>query len=160
MKIKATLSPESLGAAIAQLEAYRQKLERAAPEIAHRLADIGMEAAVREATVMDAYDEGELVNGIRVDKTPLGGKVISTAPHSAFVEFGTGIRGAEQPYPAPELAGWRYDVNEHGEAGWFYLGDDGQWHWTAGMPSRPFLYNAARDIRGQIRKTAKEVMRS
>ena len=156
-RLKASL--DDLDTLLSELEAYRAKVEAAGLEIVHRLADIGMEAAVREATVMDAYDSGELVNGIRVEKTRLGGKVVSTAPHSAFVEFGTGIRGKNNPYPLPGLAGWRYDVNEHGEAGWFYY-KEGAWHWTAGLPSRPYMYNAAKEVRKRLLKTAKEVMKS
>ena len=33
-----------------------------------------------------------------------------------------------------------------GEKGWFYF-KNGEWHWTKGMPSRPFMYNTASELR-------------
>lgn len=56
--------------------------------------------------------------------------------YGAFVEYGTGIVGSNNPHPHP----WAYDVNAHGDDGWIYKGADGKRHWTAGQPSRPFMY--------------------
>ena len=73
--------------------------------------------------------------------------------YATFVEYGTGIVGADSPHPQPSRNGWVYDINEHGEEGWWYpsresdpnptkyLSKSGQWMaWTKGMPSRPFMY--------------------
>lgn len=56
--------------------------------------------------------------------------------YGIYVEYGTGIIGANKPHPHP----WAYDVNNHGYAGWNYIGSDGKLHWTAGQPSKPFMY--------------------
>jgi hypothetical protein len=58
--------------------------------------------------------------------------------YAMYVEFGTGIVGSEHPHPMP----WAYDINNHGEEGWKYIGKDGKLHWTAGQESKPFMYES------------------
>lgn len=65
-----------------------------------------------------------------------------------FNEMGTGIVGSENPHP--KLGTWRYDVNEHGEKGWFYPKEDGTYGWTRGLPSRHMFYSAFEDIKNEI----------
>lgn len=45
--------------------------------------------------------------------------------------------------------------------GWHYF-KDGAWHWTQGMPSRPFMYNTASELRSMntIADIAREVFGS
>ena len=73
-------------------------------------------------------------------------------------EFGVddSITGLHNPHPNASVSGWKYDVNEHGESGWFYY-RDGEWHWTKGMPSRPFMYETDLELILEISKIAKEV---
>lgn len=108
---------------------------------------------------MDIYDTGELMRGIESQYKGKIGFVVSTATHSIFCEFGTGIVGAQNPHPEVAIAGWRYDVNEHGQLGWWYIGRDGKSHWTKGMPSRPYMYETAKMLRSMVVPLAKEVMR-
>ena len=108
-----------------------------------------------------AVDTGELLESMQAqagDVIENGGEwiVFTDCPHAAFVEFGTGVTGSMNPHPDTSLVGWRYDVNEHGDAGWFYF-KDGEWHWTKGMISRPFMYETGRDLKKLVSKTAKEV---
>ena len=123
------------------------------------LVEQGVDLAKQNADYMSIYDTGELVDGIVPEFRDGKGYVFSSAPHSAFCEFGTGIRGAESPHPEPGLANWKYDTNSHGEEGWWYMGDDGEWHWTAGMPSRPYMYNTAQQLKEQVLPLAKEVFK-
>lgn len=118
----------------------------------------GVDEAKNMAMYMNAYDSGDLVNGIVEEYRDEKGYVHSTAPHTAFVEMGTGIRGQQEPNPNNYYPGWSYDVNEHGEAGWFYI-KDGVKHWTKGMPSRPFLYDTAQMLRRSIAQIAERVWR-
>ena len=72
------------------------------------------------------------------------------------MEFGTGVVGQESPHPDTSIVGWKYDMNQHGDMGWYYF-KDGEWHWTKGMPSRPFLYQTGMDLRERIEEIAREV---
>lgn len=157
--IKLNLSGSSIDGALKELKAYRKKVEDAGELLTRLLVEQGVDLAKQNADYMSIYDTGELVDGIIPEFRDGKGYVVSSAPHSAFCEFGTGIRGAESPHPEPGLAGWKYDVNNHGEEGWWYMGDDGEWHWTAGMPSRPYMYNTAQSLKDLIIPSAKEVIR-
>lgn len=149
-KIKFSLNPDSIGKALAELEAYQKKVEDLGPGIVKAATELGVEEAKNQALFMNAYDTGELVNSIVGEVRDEKGHIMSTAPHGKFVEFGTGIRGKQSPYPVNPPIGWQYDVNEHGEAGWWYIGDDGKQHWTKGMPSRPFMYDTAQSLRQSL----------
>lgn len=150
--IKLSLNTKSINAAVKELEKYKANVGKLAEEITHDLTRNGAELARQNASYMNIYDSGELMNGIKAEYTGgfgveyAKGYVHSTAPHSAFCEFGTGIVGADNPHPEP-LPGWRYDENNHGEKGWWYMGEDGNWHWTKGMPSRPYMYDTAHKLR-------------
>lgn len=158
MKIRISLNEKDISSAIKQLEDYRTHISRSEPEIVGAIVDRGVELAKDNAMYMNAYDKGDLVNGIVGEKDASRGAVKATAPHSAYVEFGTGVRGANSPHPNPGLAGWKYDVNEHGEEGWWYW-KDGEWHWTAGMQSRPFMYQTAQQLRQEASMIATEVFK-
>lgn len=78
-----------------------------------------------------------------------------------FNEMGTGIVGSNNPHPSPSdpFKDWKYDVNKHGEKGWWYpsnsphavVGKDGVSRaWTKGLPSRHMFYSAFQDIKNEI----------
>lgn len=159
-KIRITsLSTGVIDKALQELKEYQKKIEQF-PEKAVKLAvDMGVEQAKEIAMYMNAYDTGELVNGIVGEAKGSKGKIVSTAFHTMFVEFGTGIRGKQDPNQYDYAQGWKYDVNEHGEAGWVYKGDDGKLHWTKGMPSRPFMHDTAEILQQSRAWIAKTVLK-
>lgn len=70
-----------------------------------------------------------------------------------YLEFGTGIVGKSNPHPNP-MIGWVYDINSHGEKGWWYptvssdpnpikwTDKSGQLRaWTKGRPASPFVFD-------------------
>lgn len=101
-------------------------------------------------------EDSELANSIELDKNDTSCNIVINAnEYAQYVEYGTGIVGSENPHPKPD--GWSYDVNNHGEAGWWYPtdGSDGNpskyetksgdmLAHTRGMPSRPFMYDTWR----------------
>lgn len=163
-KFKLRLNPWSVEEVLKGVTDYQKKVKKSGPELTKQLTEQGVSLAQQNASYMDIYDSGELVNGIEAEyvgafKTETAiGKVHSTARHSAFCEFGTGVVGAGSPHPDP-IPGWIYDVNEHGEEGWFYYDKNGVKRWTKGMPSRPYMYDTARMLRSRIIPTAKEVLK-
>ena len=158
-KIKLKLSTNSINQALKEVKAYQKKVEKAADDLVRRLTEQGVSLAQLNASYMEIYDTGELLRGIESQYKGKIGFVVSTATHSIFCEFGTGIVGAQNPHPEVAIAGWRYDVNEHGQLGWWYIGRDGKSHWTKGMPSRPYMYETAKMLRSMVVPLAKEVMR-
>ena len=145
--------------AIKQLQKYAKKVKSATDESLKKVTIGGAEIAQRTAMFMNAYDSGELVDGIQPEIRSGKGIIHSTAGHSAYVEMGTGVVGSNNPNPNGTMPGWKYDVNQHGEAGWHYVGRDGHLHWTKGMPSRPFMYDTAQILKAAIPETVKEELK-
>ena len=154
-------SSSSISAAIRELRLYQSDIAYKCKVLARRLAEIGVEVARVHVADLDAIYSGELLSSIKAEydgNVPDGASwmVVTDCPWAFYVEFGTGIVGAGSPHPNPGIAGWKYDVNQHGDLGWYYF-KDGEWHWTKGMPSRPFMYRAAMDLRSRIESVAREV---
>lgn len=92
------------------------------------------------------------------------GKVWTNDMVIIFNEMGTGITGLNNPHPNPDgpFKSWKYDVNHHGEDGWYYpttpsdpnpykyVKDGILYGWTKGLPSRSMFYNAFLDIKNEI----------
>lgn len=136
--------------------AIQRGFDAGVEELAERLKDKMLEN-------LRKYGLGTSRLAQTVDIEDIGGafRVTVDAKYAMYVEYGTGIRGAENPHPRP----WNYDVNEHGEAGWIYKGEDGKLHWTAGTEAKPFVYDtwlwgrrsAKNIINKHIRRALKEV---
>lgn len=151
------------------LTKYRDSLEYKARLLAETLAERGVEIARVRVASLDAIFTGELISSIHSEYkgSQKGGAifaVIADSDHAMFVEFGTGMIGQAKPYPYefPEGVSWQYASGKtirqlaDGRYGWFYP-KDGQWYFTEGMPSRPFMYETSLELQDMVVKTAKEV---
>lgn len=157
-KISFGLSVKEIDRAIKEVEKYKSELNAKISLLIETLTDYGVEIAKVQVQQLGAWYTGELESSISGYFSPSTGVGIikAGAPYAVYVEFGTGVVGAGSPHPAP--AGWQYDVNDHGESGWWYYNDrDGKMHWTKGMQSRPFMYNTARELEQECVRIAKEV---
>ena len=133
-----------------------------------RLAQEGVETAKANITTFDAIFTGELLNSIH-EESGVSTKdtaifyVKADSEHAIFVEVGTGIIGAQTQYhgklPVMYAQGKTIHKTENGKYGWFYQDANGDWWFTEGMPSRPFMYNASIHMRERIEKLAKEVFK-
>lgn len=169
-KIKINLSEKSVKDAIREIEEYKKDLAAKSQEIAQRLAEEGVQIACANITSLDAVFTGELLSSIHeecVDDSEERSvwAVVADSDHAMFVEFGTGIVGASSPYIGdfPSDVTWSYASGKtirqlaDGRYGWFYPADDGQWYFTEGMPSRPFMYHTANELMDMVVRVAKEV---
>lgn len=154
----------------ALLDYKNNTLQQKVDLLAKTLAEDGVDIARVNVAKLDAIFTGELISSIH---TSYGGSskgtaifyIVADSEHAAFVEFGTGQLGQEgsYPHPFPEGIEWNYNTGKTifeispGQYGWFYPGNDGQWYFTQGMPSRPFLYETSMELMQRIVKTAKEV---
>lgn len=156
--ISMTLDTNSISNAIRQLEIYKRDVVRKTQKLVEMLVDMGVEIARINIIEMSAFFTGELAASIEGYYSPsLGaGFITAGADYAVFVEFGAGVIGQSNPHPA--IQNWKYDVNGHGESGWWYY-DDGTWHWTKGMPSRPFMFNTAKELSEKVADFALEVFR-
>ena len=155
------MSNKSIQNAVKEVENYAYSLTDKCNLLAKKLAQIGVQTAKMKVAQYDAVYTGELLSSINYEQGAVIKKgatwiVYTGCPWAKFVEFGTGIVGKMKPHKNKGIVGWEYDVNEHGESGWWYY-RDGKRHWTKGMPSRPFMYETSMELAEKIAEVAKEV---
>lgn len=155
MQIKFKLSEDGIDDAIKKIEAYKQQVQAAPAKLTELVTDEGAKLAQENVPV----DSGDLQSSIHAEAYSESGRIVANAAHAAYVEFGTGIVGAENSHPNYEEFGWVYDVNEHGEDGWWYTGKDGKKHWTKGLQSRPFMYDTSVQLKEKIEQLGKEALK-
>lgn len=168
---KTDLSMQGIKNLQQELEKYRDSLPYKCRRLAEELSERGVEIARVEIADLDAIFTGELIQSLHSeykDSSEYGAvfAVVTDSDHAAFVEFGTGQRGKDSPYPypLPEGVSWDYatgkTIRQNAKTGayyWFYPGQDGKWHYTEGMPARPFMYLTSMELIKEIPKIAKEV---
>ena len=140
-------SLDEIDRAIKEVEQFKQEFLRKCDQLIEVLTETGVEVAKVQVAQLDAVYTGELLNSIEGYYSPTYnvGIIKAGAYYAAYVEFGTGVVGSQSPHPVPQS--WQYDVNNHGNKGWVYYDDySGEFRWTKGFKSRPFMYNTAREL--------------
>lgn len=157
--IKIGLSATEIQKAIQEVNRIKTSLNKALESLIRELVDEGKEIAKLEIASLGAFDTGELLGSIDgyYDESKGMGVIFTDCPYAVFVEYGTGIVGANSPHPNP-ISGWNYDSNDHGESGWWYEKEkgSGDFRWTKGSPSKPFMYETWWQLSTRIKKIAKE----
>lgn len=173
--INVSLSEQSIQQAIKELEKYKRDFDKKLETLAMRLAREGMYLAksyLRQykdkeyifgegdqgvssvgASMQDILDSIEYKPG-EVITDGYTYYIMTGNEFAPYVEFGTGIIGQRNPHEEPT---WTYDVNKHGESGWFYFDEQGKAHWTKGVPARPFMYNTVVELALKASQIAREV---
>ena len=156
--IRFKLSVEEIDRAIKEVEQFKREFLEKCNRLIEALTETGVEVAKIEVAQLDAVYTGELMNSIEGYYSPTYnvGIIKAGAYYAAYVEFGTGVVGKGSPHPAPQ--GWQYDTNNHGDSGWVYYDDySGNFRWTKGFKSRPFMHNTARQLERECKRIAEGV---
>lgn len=163
MKIKVSLSPSSIDAAIKQLEDYSKDLDRKAQELCKRLADMG--AMYAEWNFSGVLYAGDIDYKITVDRVNANTYAIKANGETVLLmEFGAGVKHG---YGHPQAAefGMGPGTYPNGKGHWddpkgWWFGEKGNWTHTYGnAPGMP-MYNAAKDLRKEILDIAREVFKT
>lgn len=158
----------SINKAIKDLQQYKTDVESKTRLLVQQLTDEGAAIARVKIVNMGAYYSGDLLSGVDGYYSPSlnAGFVKVTSDHVAFVEFGTGVVGQNNPHKNGEYlakASWQYAsgakifTTQDGRVGWIYPTDDGGFRFTEGMESRPFMYETALELQGKCEQMAKVV---
>lgn len=142
------------------VNAAKMALEETAKESAELVAE-------KSATRIDSMAgsghrfDGNVGGSVSVETDIDGASVVFSGEQVAYIEFGTGIVGENSPYPDTEAlikAGWEYDVNNHGEKGWFYRDKTtGERVWSIGMEGVRPVYWASKEAEKLIPETVRKV---
>lgn len=144
---------------------YENDLQAKLVLFCERLSQYGVEAAQANIVNLDAVFSGDLFRSIYNEqqyatKDTVVFIVATNSEHAVYVEMGTGMVGAENPYPGklPAVYAQGKTIRQlaDGRYGWFYK-KNGQWYFTEGMPSRPFMWFASMDMQEQVVRIAREV---
>lgn len=171
--LKAGLSVSEIRKLQKDLMRYQEYLTNKAAQLARKLAEEGVDIAQVQIADLDAIFTGELLASIHSehkDSTKYGAifAVVTDSSHACYVEFGSGQRGSDTPYPypLPEGVSWEYNVGKTirknpvtGRYYWFYPGQDGKWHYTEGLPARPFMHNTSIELQEKVIEIAREVFK-
>lgn len=116
-------------------------------------------------TLMDHIDTGNTLSTIHGYRNGNNGVIVANGA-AIWIEFGTGVYADGQTdHP---LLGRVNGIVGHGEYGkghgadpngWWYPGDDGEWHHTYGIKANYFMYNTAQMLKRECPQMAKEVFK-
>ena len=123
-------------------------------------------------TLMNHIDTGETLASIHGYRNGDKG-VIVAGGNAIWIEFGTGTRYNGEGFNHPKAQ--ELNMSPHGTYtwygnlsglphgadpnGWWYKGDDGQYHHTYGIPANRFMYNTAQMLRRECPTMAREVFK-
>lgn len=160
MKISVKLSTGSVNQAIKQIEQYRKSIYTKQQLFMTKLSLRGYEIMIEQiGSYSMPYSEGDLISGCSFQYSQTHCSIYCVSDHAVYVEFGTGIVGKGSPHSEAGRLGYAYDVNDHGDNGWYYY-KNGERHFTKGMPARPFVHKTYEKLRTEIVEIAKEVFSS
>lgn len=135
--INITLSTKSVHQARLELERIRNNIPTAMDNARLELAQLGRDRA--EMFLATSDGTSTIKGSMKVSHGGSSTSLYTDIPWAVYVEYGTGIVGEQSPHPVPETAGWVYDINNHGVAGWWYVIRKGAF-WTQGQIGSAFLY--------------------
>lgn len=144
-KISRPFSPKGVAQVIRKLEVLKNKSPQIEQEFKRRSLDY-LEKRARHYISKTTggsnwYELTHTLENSWVKDYSLG-KLINNCWYSAIVEFGSGVSG-KGTHPNPQ--DYQYDVNGHGDNGWYFFDDKGELHFTTGMKAHRFMYDAIQD---------------
>lgn len=157
MKIKFNpLNIDSIDEAIEKINSTKGAMRKIPREAMQKLVDEG----VKKAQELCPVDSGETLASIHGYVDEDGNGKIVAGGNAAWIEFGTGVKGASEPFPGDPsvmagatpyngyMSGDKIIETKDGRIGWFYFDEQrNSWFFTEGMPSRPFMWETAQHIR-------------
>jgi hypothetical protein len=159
---------------IKEVNKLQRKIDKAINDGIKELSD---KMRARAILNLQKYGLGtsKLINELKLTPMDGGINISIGTDYAFFVEYGTGIKGENKPHPKAMEVGWDYDVNEHGDYGWWYpttmdnpyfikhkvrYVNGTPYAWTKGMESRPFMYETWLYGRRIATKTINKHLRS
>lgn len=149
------------------LKEYQMKAE-IYPKVFKEIMEI-----LTEEMLHDVYPDTEIIPITQIGTKTISG-IINNQVKWTYHEFGTGVIGTQFPHVSEVLqrAGWKYDVNQHGERGWWYptnesdsnpykwTSPEGQLYgWTKGLVAERCFYEALERAKERLPEVAEEVFK-
>ena len=169
-----SLSQSSIQAAIKELKAYQNDLDRKCELLCEKLCAEGIQIAQAH---IGSSGFGKYIHlGSEITSEKAGYKAIlymedttkiksewqtkegvrsAEVSPMLMLEFGSGLK-AENPANIPGVGTGSF--GEHGnEPGWYYMDLEGNWHYSTGVSPKMPMYYTAKELREKVATIAKEV---
>lgn len=176
-KISFGLSVSEVQAAIKEVKAYQNDLNRKCEELCRRLTAEGIQIA---QTHIGSSGFGKYIHlGSEITSEKAGCKAILYMEDTTKIKsewrtlegvksaeispmlmlcFGSGLK-AQNPTNVPNVGTGTF--GEHGnEPGWYYMDLEGNWHYSTGVSPKMPMYYAGKEMREKIVAIAKEIFQS
>lgn len=164
---------------LSDIEAHLQDLKKLEKNLTNILKEViddslqeGKQLIISKGEEVSKYGGNAYINTqfepTKQEGNKLVGRIITQGKKAVFNEYGTGIVGASSPHPNIP-SDWIYDVNSHGEKGWWYPTDESDTNpykwvdengqlraWTKGIEARAVHYEANKEIRKLIKKKIRQ----
>lgn len=177
-KISFSLSPSSIQAAIKEVKAYQNDLNRKCGELCRRLTAEGM--AIAQAHIGSSGFGKYIHLGSEITPQQAGCKAVFYMEDSSkivsqwqtlegvksaeispclMLEFGAGMK-AENPANISGVGTGTFPGGTHGnEPGWWYMDLNGEWHYSSGITPKMPMYFARKKLREKVLSIARDVFR-
>ena len=166
---------KSIQNAIKQIEQYRDDLPRKCQEICRRLSEEGVRVADAAINSVPIGKTITLTTDINPSKMgcqaimKMTGRETRTEDGRIFytalaIEFSAGVRYANTASPKAKDFGMGTGTFPNAKhswqmEGWYYLGDDGNWHHSYGVQASHPLYSASVAMRQKLENVVNDVFR-
>lgn len=166
-KFKAQLSVESIQELIDKVQEYKNKVDalevNATEKVTSRVSN-EIERNLFAVTDKDGNVDakaGEFTFGNT-------GFAYLSGSQAAYIEFGTGPKGAESPHPQAGENVWKYGTSgdgrifttKDGRIGWLYKDKTtGRWKFTEGIAAQEVVLKASESVKREIPKIVKELLK-
>ena len=166
MQMTIGLSQKEIKKAVKDVEKYKQDLNKKCERLILELADLGYKTS--KAILQEHIYSGQTIGSIRIDnlsdsqKTRMSIVVESSA--ILFLEFGAGIKYSDTVNPKASELGMGPGTypgkgNWDNPSGWWYLGEDGEYHHSYGIRAAMPMYQAEQAIIRDLNKIAKKIFK-
>lgn len=178
-KISMNLSVSSIQAAIKEVKAYQNDLNRKCELLCKRLTaegisiaqahigssgfgkyiHLGSEITPQQAGYKAVFYMEDSSKVVSQWQTLEGVQTREISP-SLMLCFGSGLK-AQNPANIPGVGTGTFPGSTHGnEPGWWYMDLDGEWHYSTGVSPKMPMYHAGKELRDKVVKIAREVFKS
>lgn len=144
-----TLGNEGIKALRNYFIGVRGDLDSLVDDINKALANEGFE--LLESRAPKYAIDGNQMGDVSKEKIPNGYRITYSGEDVAYIEFGTGYIGDNNPYSDFETLStvdWQYDINGHGVKGWYYKDKiTGEVKHSQGMTPEMPVYKSFTDLR-------------
>lgn len=158
--INVTLGTEGINELKRFVMRLQNELDGVLDKAEERIAEYGRNQLENFAPT--ASIDGNMPGSVFIENDGQMRRVVYAGADVAYIEFGTGYVGENNPYPDEitlNKAGWDYDVNEHGVKGWIYRRKDtGQYRHSRGMKPEAPVLKAKNETRKAVKVIVREVL--